>query len=308
MSFDIALSGIQAINEQLESTSNNIANAGTYGFKSTRANFASIYAGDQPTGVKIGSHTQSIGLNGGVLNTGRGLDAAINGRGFFVGKDAQGTLNYSRVGIFTASKDGYLLDSANRRVQGYAPVVGTAALGALGDVTVPNGQIPAVATTNMNYVGNLSSDWTVPAAAFDPTDATSYNMSKVSVAYDSLGTKHTVTQYFIKTAPSSVSVNYSYDGDPVPAGTVALGFDADGRLAGYAVEHASRCGYSADLSMAINDRAMFHSDNAYALQTAHILSHRFKTHTVSNTAFRGFGGPQGMVGIERAMDAIALDL
>ena len=87
-----------------------------------------------------------------------------------------------------------------------------------------------------------------------------------------------------------------------------VGFDDDGRLAGYAVEHASRCGYSADLSMAINDRAMFHSDNAYALQAAQIVSHRFRTHTVSNTAFRGFGGPQGMVGIERAMDAIALHL
>ncbi|RYF90870.1 MAG: xanthine dehydrogenase molybdopterin binding subunit [Caulobacteraceae bacterium] len=87
-----------------------------------------------------------------------------------------------------------------------------------------------------------------------------------------------------------------------------VGFDAEGRLAGYSVEHASRCGFSADLSMAINDRAMFHSDNAYALQTASIRSHRYRTHTVSNTAFRGFGGPQGMVGIERAMDAIALDL
>ncbi|MCE3289614.1 MAG: xdhB, partial [Caulobacter sp.] len=87
-----------------------------------------------------------------------------------------------------------------------------------------------------------------------------------------------------------------------------IGFDGEGRLTGFSVEHASRCGYSADLSMAINDRAMFHSDNAYALPTAHIISHRWKTHTVSNTAFRGFGGPQGMIGIERAMDAIALEL
>ncbi|NBB14363.1 xanthine dehydrogenase molybdopterin binding subunit [Caulobacter sp. SLTY] len=86
------------------------------------------------------------------------------------------------------------------------------------------------------------------------------------------------------------------------------GFDEAGRLTGYAVEMGSRCGYSADLSMAINDRAMFHSDNAYALPAAEIRSHRWRTHTVSNTAFRGFGGPQGMMGIERAMDAIALDL
>ncbi|MCF8505945.1 MAG: xanthine dehydrogenase molybdopterin binding subunit [Caulobacter sp.] len=88
----------------------------------------------------------------------------------------------------------------------------------------------------------------------------------------------------------------------------SVGFDDDGKLTGAAFDLASRCGYSADLSMAINDRAMFHSDNAYALPTAQIVSHRFRTHTVSNTAFRGFGGPQGMMGIERAMDAMALHL
>ncbi|WP_394761563.1 xanthine dehydrogenase molybdopterin binding subunit [Phenylobacterium sp.] len=87
-----------------------------------------------------------------------------------------------------------------------------------------------------------------------------------------------------------------------------VGFDADGRLKGAAFELASRCGHSADLSIAINDRAMFHSDNAYALQAAEIVSHRMRTNTVSDTAFRGFGGPQGMMGIERAMDAIALHL
>ena len=87
-----------------------------------------------------------------------------------------------------------------------------------------------------------------------------------------------------------------------------VGFGADGHLAGADIELASRCGYSADLSMAINDRAMFHSDNAYFLNTARIVSHRFRTHTASNTAFRGFGGPQGMMAIERVMDEIAIEL
>ncbi len=87
-----------------------------------------------------------------------------------------------------------------------------------------------------------------------------------------------------------------------------VGFDHTGRIAGADIELASRCGYSADLSLAINDRAMFHADNAYHLHTAHITSHRYRTHTVSNTAFRGFGGPQGMMAIERAMDEIALQL
>ena len=87
-----------------------------------------------------------------------------------------------------------------------------------------------------------------------------------------------------------------------------VGFDDDGLLAGISVDLASRCGCSADLSPAINDRAMFHVDNTYFLNNAALLSHRFRTHTVSNTAFRGFGGPQGMMGIERVMDAIALEL
>ncbi len=86
------------------------------------------------------------------------------------------------------------------------------------------------------------------------------------------------------------------------------GFDDAGRLAGIAFDMASRCGCSMDLSAAINDRAMFHMDNTYYLNTAQILSHRFQTNTVSNTAFRGFGGPQGMIAIERVMDDIALYL
>jgi len=68
---------------------------------------------------------------------------------------------------------------------------------------------------------------------------------------------------------------------------------------------ASRCGYSADLSGPVNDRAVCHLDNAYFIEHIDIVSHRCKTHTVSNTAFRGFGGPQGMMVIERIIDDIA---
>ncbi|UDF04935.1 xanthine dehydrogenase molybdopterin binding subunit [Asticcacaulis sp. AND118] len=87
-----------------------------------------------------------------------------------------------------------------------------------------------------------------------------------------------------------------------------VAFDGEGRIKALRLELASRCGCSADLSPAINDRAMFHADNCYFLENVEIVSHRYRTHTVSNTAFRGFGGPQGMVAIERVMDAIALHL
>ncbi|MYZ49758.1 xanthine dehydrogenase molybdopterin binding subunit [Propylenella binzhouense] len=87
-----------------------------------------------------------------------------------------------------------------------------------------------------------------------------------------------------------------------------VGFDGSGRIAGAVFRQAARCGYSADLSGGIADRAMFHADNAYDLRAARIHSRRLKTHTVSNTAFRGFGGPQGMIATERVLDAVAFAL
>ncbi|WP_046080316.1 xanthine dehydrogenase molybdopterin binding subunit [Halomonas sp. HG01] len=87
-----------------------------------------------------------------------------------------------------------------------------------------------------------------------------------------------------------------------------LGFDEHGVLAGGDITVIGDCGYSPDLSEAIVDRAMFHADNAYSLGEARVTGQRARTHKASNTAFRGFGGPQGMMIIERAMDDIARHL
>ena len=84
-----------------------------------------------------------------------------------------------------------------------------------------------------------------------------------------------------------------------------IGFDDSGRIQASEIIVAGNCGYSPDLSSSIVDRAMFHSDNAYYLGDATVIGHRCKTHTASNTAFRGFGGPQGMMTIEHVMDEIA---
>lgn len=235
MSFDIALSGIQAINEQLETVSNNIANASTYGFKSGRANFSSVMAGTRANGVEIGSVTQNISQNGSTTTTGRALDAAIDGRGFFVSRDSQGGMTYSRVGIFSTDTKGNLIDSNGRTVQGYGPAA-NGALGAMGDIKVPTGQIPAVATTNIAYVGNMSADWKAPTVtAFDSKNAASYNMVKQSIVYDSLGTQHTMSQYFVKSGTdSTVNVYYAMDGKDITAtanqGTNTLTFNEGGQL------------------------------------------------------------------------------
>ncbi len=86
------------------------------------------------------------------------------------------------------------------------------------------------------------------------------------------------------------------------------GFDDSGRILGVEFDQALRCGMSWDLSGPIADRAMFHADNCYHLPNVRIASWRCRTNTQSNTAFRGFGGPQGMVGIERVLDHIAAAL
>ncbi|WP_174233650.1 xanthine dehydrogenase molybdopterin binding subunit [Kiloniella sp. EL199] len=86
------------------------------------------------------------------------------------------------------------------------------------------------------------------------------------------------------------------------------GYDDQGKLTAVNVEFNSRCGCSADLSLGVNDRTMFHADNSYYYPQVRILSRRVMTNTVSNTAFRGFGGPQGMVFSERMMDTIAIKL
>ena len=88
----------------------------------------------------------------------------------------------------------------------------------------------------------------------------------------------------------------------------AVGFDATGRISAMDVTHYTRCGWAMDLSLPVADRAMLHADNAYHLDNIRITSHRLRTNTQSATAFRGFGGPQGVLGVEKIMDHIAQHL
>ncbi|MEP3346456.1 MAG: xanthine dehydrogenase molybdopterin binding subunit [Litoreibacter sp.] len=109
-----------------------------------------------------------------------------------------------------------------------------------------------------------------------------------------------------------VKMRYDRDDDMIITGKrhefridYDVGFDARGKIQAIDFTHYVRCGWAQDLSLPVADRAMLHADNAYNLDHAKITSHRLKTNTQSNTAFRGFGGPQGIVGIERVMDHIA---
>jgi len=87
-----------------------------------------------------------------------------------------------------------------------------------------------------------------------------------------------------------------------------VGFDDEGRITALDLRQYTRCGWAMDLSLPVADRAMLHADNAYWLPDIRIESHRLRTNTQSATAFRGFGGPQGMLGMERIVDHVAAEL
>jgi len=224
MSFNIALAGINAINGQLNQISNNIANSGAIGFKSGRANFASNYINAMPSGVSIGSTSQSMDISGNFLATGRGMDAAISGKGFFVSRDTDGSMVYSRAGVFGTDADGNVVDFMGRMVQGYG------ADGALGSLKVPTGAIPAEASTSLEYVGNMSADWEAPSVTpFDKDDPQSYNGMSATTVIDSMGREHTVTQYFVKGEGNDMQVYYAMDGEDVGMPTF-LSFDEKGKM------------------------------------------------------------------------------
>ncbi|NNE87455.1 MAG: xanthine dehydrogenase molybdopterin binding subunit [Silicimonas sp.] len=110
----------------------------------------------------------------------------------------------------------------------------------------------------------------------------------------------------------SCTMRYDRDDDMIITGkrhdfriTYRAGFDAQGRLNGVEFIQLCRAGWSMDLTLPVADRAMLHADNAYFIPNMRVESHRLRTNTQSNTAFRGFGGPQGMVGIERVLDHVA---
>lgn len=213
MSFDIAISGLNAINEQLGAISNNIANSGTVGFKSGRAEFASLYAEGQPLGVGVTNVAQSISKNGTVFASASSLDLAINGQGFFVMRDSSGSTAYTRAGYMQTDSNGNLVNNQGMYLQGYpVDANGVIQTGTVGNLTISSGSLPAKATSSLDFTANLNANEDKPkTATFDPTDETSYNHTYATQVYDSLGREHTLKQYFVKTDDNTWQVHYYMD-------------------------------------------------------------------------------------------------
>ena len=220
MSFSIATSGLNAVTEQLNAISNNIANSGTVGFKSGRAEFSALYAESQPLGVGVSAVTQSITKGGSITSTGTALDLAINGNGFFMVRDSAGTTAYTRAGYFGTNSNGNLVNNLGMYLQGYpVDANGTLQVGSISNLTISSGSIPAKATESIDFTANIDARAEVPATSpFDYKDNTSYNNSYTTQVYDSLGREHTLNQYFVKTGENEWQVHYYMDDQPVTSG------------------------------------------------------------------------------------------
>ncbi|WP_421269962.1 lateral flagellar hook protein FlgEL [Aeromonas veronii] len=234
MSFSIGLSGLRAVNQELSIISNNVANASTAGFKSSRAEFAAIYGGGQAGGVEMNNVSQNFDRNGDMTRTGRGLDLAISGSGFFVLKDGSGQTSYTRAGMFQRDNANYLTTAGGTRLQGYTTDdAGKLQSGVVGDIQVKAGSLPAKPSDKLEFVANLKADASIIPAdpKFDPNKSNTFSYSQSSKVYDSLGTEHTVTQYFVKKGANAWDVHYSFNGaDVTPAAGAKMIFDPNGKL------------------------------------------------------------------------------
>jgi flagellar hook protein FlgE len=232
MSFQVALSGLNAASTDLKVTSNNIANANTTAFKASRAEFADVFSGDAVgigAGVRLSEVRQDFG-QGNVDITERQLDLAINGKGFFVLAD-NGTRLYSRAGSFGLNAEGFVENAESERLQVYEPLAtGGFNQGQLIDLRIQSETLPPVATTQVEMNVNLPANAVPPTVSpFNATDSESYNHSTSTVVFDTLGVAHTATYFFVRTGAGwevSATIDGNVTGTPQP-----VTFDSTGRVA-----------------------------------------------------------------------------
>lgn len=209
MPFRIALSGLNAASSDLKVTGNNIANAATNGFKSSRAEFADVYAtslgGVSDTavggGVRLARVAQQF-AQGNVEFTNNNLDLAINGEGFFILND-NGSRVYTRAGAFSVDRDGYVVNSSGQTLQVFQPIGNSSTnfnTGSLSDLQISLTEGAPNPTSSVQMAINLDASDTSAGtvAAFDPNTPSSYDYSTSYTVYDSLGAEHTATMYFLK--------------------------------------------------------------------------------------------------------------
>lgn len=243
MSYFIALSGLSASQRDLDTSSNNIANVNTTGFKGSRAEFADVYASsvftNSRTKVGDGVQTQRVAqqFSQGTLEfTENALDMAIKGNGFFVTAPEPGSQDFSftRAGAFKMDRNNFIVDNSGSNLLAY-PVNeetgrnSSTALSTTGPVEIPSTAGAPTPTGNIYQSVNLDSRApeivTGSGLDFNPDDPATYTDSTSATVYDSLGESHTVTTYYAKRAPGEWDVYKTVDGQ-------AVDFDTTGGVVG----------------------------------------------------------------------------
>ena len=234
--FNTSISGIRGAQKYLDTTSNNIANANSYGFKKSRAEFADIYANSvftsakTATGMGVTTTTVAQQFTQGSLSgdTGNNLDMAISGNGFFVLANSEnyettsevGDRSYTRNGAFELNKDGFIVTAMGDYLQGYdvdtdgnvtnLDIMSTHAIKIPSDTGAPKMSSTAELIANLPAKAEALGDYDSAEATeafdsktcamnkFDPKDSSTYTAATSQTIYDSLGGAHTLTYYFQK--------------------------------------------------------------------------------------------------------------
>jgi flagellar hook protein FlgE len=234
MSFSTALSGLAANNTALDVVGNNLANLNTTGFKADEIQFKDIL-GESSGSTQIGAGVATSGTSldftqGSIEPTSGALDAAIEGNGLFVVKDASGSTLYTRAGSFKFDGTGTLVTATGEQVQGWTAVNGVLNTnGNIGNISsTAIASQPPIATTNMNMTANLDASASVGTVFSSPLQVV-----------DSLGVTHVLTYTFTKTGSNAWSYDISIPGEDITGGTAGvpkslangnLTFDSAGNL------------------------------------------------------------------------------
>ncbi len=233
--FQQGLSGLNAASKSLDVIGNNIANASTVGFKSSQAQFADLYANslngvsgnNAGIGVTVSKLAQQF-TQGNIETSSNPLDVAINGGGFFR-LVVNGAVEYSRNGQFHEDASHTLVNAQGAQLTGYlSNTAGVIQLGSPVPLTLDKSDLTPVATSEANFQLNLSSAEKVPATIpFDANDPTSYNKQTVLNVYDSLGTAHIMTTYYVKTDANTWDVYAAADNKEIVSASVAAAVNND---------------------------------------------------------------------------------
>jgi flagellar hook protein FlgE len=223
MSFNIALSGLNAAQKDLDVTSNNIANVNTIGFKESRAEFVDVYASSLLSsgktqvggGVLTADVAQQFG-QGSVIDTNNSLDLAIEGNGFFATTPELGSkeFSYTRAGAFKINANDFIVNSAGEHLMGF-PVgadgsSSSVSLSTAEPISIPTASGAPQKTTEVDVKVNLPGNDSVITGSplnFDPADILTYNASTSQTIYDSLGDSHVLKYFFIKEPATAAGTN-----------------------------------------------------------------------------------------------------